>query len=81
MRSSRTRLFAPAAALLRATACGAEHADQDHGAGAAVPALRAPVTDPPVDGARITSVTLPSRAAAARADDGDAAMGLRVVGL
>lgn len=60
MRSSRLRLVAPAAALLLATACGADRADQDRGAGAAVPAPRAPVTDPPVDGVRITSVTLPS---------------------
>ncbi|MEU2775456.1 DUF4232 domain-containing protein [Streptomyces sp. NPDC007162] len=56
----RPRLLAPLAALLLATACGAEHADQDRGAGAAVPAPRATVTDPPVDGVRITSVTIPS---------------------
>ncbi|MFD5537960.1 DUF4232 domain-containing protein [Streptomyces sp. NPDC127079] len=70
MRSSRPRLFAPAAALLLATACGAVHADQDHGAGAAVPAPRAPVTDPPVDGVRITSVTLPAASPAPSATRG-----------
>ncbi|WP_406441671.1 DUF4232 domain-containing protein [Streptomyces sp. NBC_00631] len=60
MRRSRPRLLVPAAVLLLATACGAEHADPDRGAGAAVPAPRAAVTDPPVDGVRITSVTIPS---------------------
>ncbi|MER5513372.1 DUF4232 domain-containing protein [Streptomyces sp. NPDC002763] len=55
-----SRLLAPAAALLLATACGAEHADTGRGAGADVPAPRATVTDPPVDGVRITSVTIPA---------------------
>ncbi|MGW2964672.1 DUF4232 domain-containing protein [Streptomyces sp. NPDC001220] len=60
MRRPRPRLLAPAAALLLATACGAEHADTNRGAGADVPAPRATVTDPPVDGVRITSVTVPT---------------------
>ncbi|MGW7547628.1 DUF4232 domain-containing protein [Streptomyces sp. NPDC054770] len=54
------RLLVPAAVLLLATACGAEHADPGGGAGAAVPEPGATVTDPPVDGVRITSVTIPS---------------------
>ncbi|MGW7237476.1 DUF4232 domain-containing protein [Streptomyces sp. NPDC054804] len=60
MRRPHPRLLAPAAALLLATACGAEHADTSRGAGADVPAPRATVTDPPVDGVRITSVTIPA---------------------
>ncbi|MEV7321506.1 DUF4232 domain-containing protein [Streptomyces sp. NPDC093970] len=56
MRRPHSRLLAPAAALLLATACGAEHADT----GASVPVPRATVTDPPVDGVRITSVTVPT---------------------
>jgi hypothetical protein len=59
MRRPHPRLLA-AAALLLATACGAEHADTSGGAGAAAPTPRAAVTDPPVDGVRITSVTIPS---------------------
>ncbi|MFJ3773111.1 DUF4232 domain-containing protein [Streptomyces sp. NPDC090075] len=60
MRRPHPRLLAPVAVLLLATACGTEHADPTGGAGAAVPAPRATVTDPPVDGVRITSVTLPT---------------------
>ncbi|MER6085379.1 DUF4232 domain-containing protein [Streptomyces sp. NPDC001833] len=60
MRRPRPRLLAPAAVLLLVTACGTEHSAAGGGAGAAVPAPRATVTDPPVDGVRITSVTIPS---------------------
>ncbi|MBW8798874.1 MAG: DUF4232 domain-containing protein [Streptomyces sp.] len=60
MRRPRPRLLAPAAVLLLATACGTEHTATGGGAGAAVPAPRATVTDPPVDGVRITSVTIPA---------------------
>ncbi|MEU9384845.1 DUF4232 domain-containing protein [Streptomyces sp. NPDC048279] len=60
MRRPHPRLLAPAVALLLATACGAEHADTGRGAGATVPGPRTTVTDPPVDGVRITSVTLPA---------------------
>ncbi|MFJ9349445.1 DUF4232 domain-containing protein [Streptomyces sp. NPDC101237] len=58
MRRPHTRLLAPAAVLVLATACGAEHADD--GPGSAAPPPRTTVTDPPVDGVRITSVTLPT---------------------
>ncbi|WP_316778419.1 DUF4232 domain-containing protein [Streptomyces sasae] len=60
MRRPHPRLLAPAAALFLAAACGGEHAGTSGGPGAAVPAPRATVTDPPVDGVRITSVTIPS---------------------
>ncbi|MEW1780447.1 DUF4232 domain-containing protein [Streptomyces sp. NPDC086777] len=60
MRTPRPRLLVPAAVLVLATACGTEHPDTAGGAGAAAPAPRATVTDPPVDGVRITSVTIPS---------------------
>ncbi|MEU1513589.1 DUF4232 domain-containing protein [Streptomyces sp. NPDC005811] len=56
-------LPAVAAVLLLATACGAERPGDDTGAdgvGAASRAPRTPVTDPPVDGVRITAVTLPA---------------------
>ncbi|MGW0580617.1 DUF4232 domain-containing protein [Streptomyces sp. NPDC002920] len=59
-RARRPRLPALAAVLLLATACGSEHADTTRGPGAAVPAPRGAVTDPPVDGVRITSVTIPT---------------------
>ncbi|MGW5652986.1 DUF4232 domain-containing protein [Streptomyces humi] len=71
MRRPHPRLLVPGAVLLLlATACGAVHADRDGGAGAAVPAPRATVTDPPVDGVRITSVTLPSTSPAPSATPG-----------
>ncbi|MER5795276.1 DUF4232 domain-containing protein [Streptomyces sp. NPDC001980] len=60
MRRPHPRLLAPAAVLLLATACGTEHTATGGGAGATVPAPRATVTDPPVDGVRITSVTIPA---------------------
>ncbi|MFJ8106515.1 DUF4232 domain-containing protein [Streptomyces sp. NPDC096132] len=62
MRRARRPLLLPlvAAVLLLATACGAERADTTGGVGAASPAPRTRVTDPPVDGVRITSVTIPS---------------------
>ncbi|MFG2955081.1 DUF4232 domain-containing protein [Streptomyces sp. NPDC048291] len=60
MRRPRPRLLVPAAALLLATACGTEHPATGGGVGAAVPTPRATVTDPPVDGVRITSVTIPA---------------------
>ncbi|WP_369226203.1 DUF4232 domain-containing protein [Streptomyces sp. R39] len=60
MRRPHPRLLAPAVVLLLATACGTERADPSGGVGAAGPAPRAAVTDPPVDGVRITSVTIPT---------------------
>ncbi len=52
--------------LLLATACGTERAGdtlgEGDGVGAASRAPRTPVTDPPVDGVRITAVTLPATA-------------------
>jgi hypothetical protein len=66
----RRRLLVPAAVLLLATACGTEHPETGGGAGAAVPAPRATVTDPPVDGVRITSVTIPSASPAPSASPG-----------
>ncbi|MGW1778272.1 DUF4232 domain-containing protein [Streptomyces sp. NPDC002143] len=56
-------LPAVAAVLLlasAATACGTERADTTGGVGAASAAPRTLVTDPPVDGVRITSVTIPT---------------------
>ncbi|MEU2621663.1 DUF4232 domain-containing protein [Streptomyces sp. NPDC007157] len=70
MRRPHPRLLAPAAALLLATACGAERTDTSRGAGADVPAPRATVTDPPVDGVRITSVTIPAVSATPSATPG-----------
>lgn len=70
MRRPRPRLLAPAAVLLLATACGTEHPDTGGGARAAVPAPSAAVTDPPVDGVRITSVTIPSASPAPSASPG-----------
>ncbi|QNP69648.1 DUF4232 domain-containing protein [Streptomyces roseirectus] len=57
----RPRLLVPAvAALLTATACGAERAaDAGTGDGGGAPSA-SPVTDPGIDGARVTSVTLPA---------------------
>ncbi|WP_432157828.1 DUF4232 domain-containing protein [Streptomyces sp. bgisy153] len=57
-----TPLVPVVAALLVLTACGSEQSGtRQGGAGeAAGPASGAPVTDPPVDGVRITSVTIPS---------------------
>ncbi|WP_340375366.1 DUF4232 domain-containing protein [Streptomyces sp. SS7] len=58
----RPRLLpAVAAVLLLATACGTDRAgDGRGGVGAAFPASRTPVTAPPVDGVRVTAVTLPA---------------------
>ncbi|MFG3295363.1 DUF4232 domain-containing protein [Streptomyces sp. NPDC048179] len=70
MRRPHPRLLAPAAVLLLATACGTEHADPTDGVGAAVPAPRATVTDPAVDGVRITSVTLPTASPSPSASPG-----------
>ena len=56
----RTAPLLPAlATLLLLTACGSEHAGAP-GAGATAPAPRPAATTPPVDGVRITSVTVPS---------------------
>ncbi|TWV48877.1 DUF4232 domain-containing protein [Streptomyces misionensis] len=52
-----TPLLPALAVLLLLTACGTEHAGVP---GAAEPMSSLPVTDPPVDGVRITSLTLPS---------------------
>ncbi|WP_181804508.1 DUF4232 domain-containing protein [Streptomyces shenzhenensis] len=60
MRRPHPPLLAAAVVLLLATACGTERADPSGGVGAAGPTPRAAVTDPPVDGVRITSVTIPS---------------------
>ncbi|MFJ6529426.1 DUF4232 domain-containing protein [Streptomyces longwoodensis] len=49
-----------AAVLLLTTACGTEHAGRGVDAGAATPGGRTAVTGPPVDGVRVTSVTLPA---------------------
>ncbi|MER7936995.1 MULTISPECIES: DUF4232 domain-containing protein [unclassified Streptomyces] len=68
MRRPHLRLLAPAAALLLATACGTEHGDD--GPGSAAPPPRTTVTDPPVDGVRITSVTLPTAAPSPSATPG-----------
>ncbi|WP_133914133.1 DUF4232 domain-containing protein [Streptomyces sp. NBC_00582] len=68
----RPRLLpAVAAVLLLATACGTERAGDDtgDGVGAASPAPRTPVTAPPVDGVRITAVTIPSATPTPRASD------------
>ncbi|WP_251096344.1 DUF4232 domain-containing protein [Streptomyces sp. Caat 7-52] len=54
-----TFLLPPLAALLLLTACGSEQAGTP-GAGAAASASGAAVTTRPVDGVRITSVTIPS---------------------
>ncbi|MGW0941092.1 DUF4232 domain-containing protein [Streptomyces sp. NPDC002623] len=59
----RPALPAVAAVLLlasAATACGTERADTTGGVGAASAAPRTLVTDPPVDGVRITSVSIPT---------------------
>ncbi|KUN40109.1 hypothetical protein AQJ30_05325 [Streptomyces longwoodensis] len=48
------------AVLLLTTACGTEHAGRGVDAAAATPGARSAVTDPPVDGVRVTSVTLPA---------------------
>jgi hypothetical protein len=49
------------AAVLLLSACGSERADAPGtGPGAASPAPRTQVTDPPVDGVRITAVTIPA---------------------
>ncbi|MEU3512631.1 DUF4232 domain-containing protein [Streptomyces longwoodensis] len=48
-----------AAVLLLTTACGSGHAGRGVDAGAAPSGARSAVTDPPVDGVRVTSVTLP----------------------
>ncbi|MEV5986116.1 DUF4232 domain-containing protein [Streptomyces sp. NPDC052051] len=48
------------AALLLLTACGSERAGTPGTGEAAAPASPTTVTDPPVDGVRITSVTIPS---------------------
>ncbi|MER5428927.1 DUF4232 domain-containing protein [Streptomyces sp. NPDC002588] len=61
-RGTRPALTAAAVLLLCATACGTERAGPAGGAGAASPAPRTQVTDPPVDGVRITAVTVPSAA-------------------
>ncbi|MFE2380119.1 DUF4232 domain-containing protein [Streptomyces misionensis] len=57
MRRATPLLPALAVLLLTLTACGSEHAGTP---GAAAPASGIPVTDPPVEGVRITSLTLPS---------------------
>ncbi|CAM5338469.1 DUF4232 domain-containing protein [Streptomyces aurantiogriseus] len=60
MRRSAPLLLALAACLLL-TACGSERAGtQNSGPGAAGPPNRTQVTDPGIDGVRITSVTIPS---------------------
>ncbi|MET8974924.1 DUF4232 domain-containing protein [Streptomyces sp. NPDC004539] len=63
-------LLAPAvAALLTVTACGTEGtADAGAGGGSTPAPSASPVTDPGIDGARVTSVTLPA-APSPRADD------------
>ncbi|MEU1185329.1 DUF4232 domain-containing protein [Streptomyces sp. NPDC005820] len=64
-------LPAVAAVLLLAAACGTERAGDDigGGVGAASRAPRTPVTDPPVDGVRITAVTIPSATPTPSASD------------
>ncbi|MDQ0583999.1 DUF4232 domain-containing protein [Streptomyces rishiriensis] len=60
--------FLPAlAALLLLTACGSEHADAQNGGGGA--GERTQVTEPAVDGVRITSVTVPAGSATPSASD------------
>ncbi|MBL7498975.1 DUF4232 domain-containing protein [Frankia sp. CNm7] len=77
-------LLLPAlAALLLLPACGSEHADAP---GAAEVAARTSVAAPSVDGVPATeappaSGECPPSGIRVTADDGDAAMGLRVVGL
>ncbi|MHC5903614.1 DUF4232 domain-containing protein [Streptomyces sp. S6] len=62
-------LLVPAVAvLLAATACGTEGA-ADAGAGARGAPSASPVTDPGIDGVRITSVTLPDAPSARTGDD------------
>jgi hypothetical protein len=70
-----TPLLPSLAVCLLLAACGSERAGtQDSGPGAAGPPSRSPVTDPGIDGVRITAVTLPtaspspSRAGGPRAD-------------
>ncbi|MER5195462.1 DUF4232 domain-containing protein [Streptomyces sp. NPDC002755] len=59
------------AAVLLATACGSEHAGtQNGGVGASGSTPRTQVTEPAVDGVRITSVTVPSAAATPGASGG-----------
>ncbi|MFD9433026.1 DUF4232 domain-containing protein [Streptomyces sp. NPDC060002] len=59
------------AAVLLLTACGSEHAGtRNGGAGASGSAPRTQVTEPAVDGVRITSVTVPSPSATPGASGG-----------
>ncbi|MFF3942629.1 DUF4232 domain-containing protein [Streptomyces phaeofaciens] len=60
MRRPTLVLPALAAVLLLATACGTESPEARTGVGAATPAPRTQVTEPPVDGVRITALTLPT---------------------
>lgn len=60
-----TSLLPALAALLLLTACGSEQAGTP---GAVAPASGTVVTDPPVDGVRITSVTIPSATPTPKSD-------------
>ncbi|MET9502463.1 DUF4232 domain-containing protein [Streptomyces sp. NPDC006622] len=61
MRGPASLLLTALAAVLLLSACGTERADtRDGGPGAVTPTSGTQVTDPGIDGVRITSVTLPS---------------------
>ncbi|WP_062648561.1 DUF4232 domain-containing protein [Streptomyces maremycinicus] len=64
------------AALLLLTGCGAEHAGADNGGVGASSTPRTQVTEPAVDGVRITSVTLPATSATPGASDTPGASGI-----
>ncbi|MEU7417605.1 DUF4232 domain-containing protein [Streptomyces antibioticus] len=75
MRRSASLLPALAAVLLLATACGTEHPGTAAGAGASATAPGIPVTDPPVDGVRITALNLPTASPSAEPSDGPSGIG------